>query len=551
MLSTSFLQINYKFMRYLFILLSLLSIHLSAQKAKHNVKPKLVVGVVLDQMRPDYLIRFNKKFSQKGFNRLLKNGNECVNAFINYLPSYTGPGHTCIYTGSVPSLHGIASNDWFDRNTGKSVYCTQDNDAKNVGGTLKSGKMSPKNLWATTITDELRLASNFKSKVIAISVKDRASILPGGHTANASYWMDDSNGVFMTSDFYMKSLPSWVSDFNTINYASKLMNQNWNPLLPINNYIESTSDDNKYEGKFAGEYAPTFPHNTSNLKLSDIKKTPFGNEILTLFAKEVLKNEKLGQGDETDFLAISYSSTDYVGHQFGPNSIEIEDTYLRMDQEIEKLLSFLDAQVGEGNYTLFLTADHAVAHNPQFLMDNKIPAGYFFGKVLKDTLNKFLLTKFQHPKMVNEIGENFIWLNDSLLKNSTYKKEEIIAEILNFCNQKEEIQFAVDMNNIDKAMLPSIIKEMAINGFVAKRSGDILLLLNPAWLDAYAKTGTTHGTWNPYDTHIPLIWFGAGIQKGKTMQQVYMTDIAATLATLLHIQMPNACIGKTIEEVLK
>ena len=551
MLSTSFLQINYKSMRYLFILLTLLSINSSAQKAKNSTKPKLVVGIVLDQMRPDYLVRFNKKFSKKGFNRLLNNGNECINAFINYLPSYTGPGHTCIYTGSVPSLHGIASNDWFDRNTGKSVYCTQDNEAKNVGGTLKAGKMSPKNLWATTITDELRLASNFKSKVIAISVKDRASILPGGHTANASYWMDDSNGVFMTSDFYMKTLPTWVSNFNEQKIASKLMNQNWNTILPIENYSESTSDDNKYEGKFAGENATTFPHETAKLKISDIKKTPFGNEILTQFAKEVLINEKLGQGNETDFLAISYSSTDYVGHQFGPNSIEIEDTYIRMDQEIEKLLAYLDAQVGEGNYTLFLTADHAVAHNPQFLIDNKIPAGYFLGNVFKDTLNKYLNTKFQNPKIINEIGENFIWLNDSLLKNSMLKKDEIITEIISFCKQKEEIQFAIDMNNMDKSMVPSTIKEMAINGYVAKRSGDILLLLNPAWLDAYAKTGTTHGTWNPYDTHIPLIWFGAGIKKGKTVQQVYMTDIAATLATLLRIQMPNACIGQTIEEVLK
>jgi predicted AlkP superfamily pyrophosphatase or phosphodiesterase len=198
-------------MRYLFILLTLISIQLSAQKAKNIVKPKLVVGVVLDQMRPDYLIRFNKKYSQKGFNRLLKNGNECVNTFINYLPSYTGPGHTCIYTGSVPALHGIASNDWIDRNTGKSVYCTQDNDAKNVGGTLKAGKMSPKNLWATTITDELRLATNFKSKVIAISVKDRGSILPGGHLSDGSYWYDYATGTFITSTYFKKELPTWLS----------------------------------------------------------------------------------------------------------------------------------------------------------------------------------------------------------------------------------------------------------------------------------------------------------------------------------------------------
>lgn len=542
-------------MRYIIILLTFFATNVFAQKSKNNAKPKLVVGIVLDQMRPDFLVRFNQKFSQKGFNRLLNGGNECVNTFINYLPSYTGPGHTCIYTGSVPSLHGIASNDWLDRNTGKSIYCTQDNDAKNIGGTAKAGKMSPKNLWATTITDELRLATNFKSKVIAISVKDRASILPGGHTANASYWMDDSLGEFMTSSFYMNALPTWVINFNEQKNAAKLMNQNWNLINPIETYTESMVDENKYEGKFTGETTTSFPHETSKLKLSDIKKTPFGNEILTQFAKEVLNNEKLGQGNETDFLAISYSSTDYVGHQFGPNSIEIEDTYIRMDKEIEKLLSYLDAQVGDGNYTVFLTSDHGVAHNPQFMIDNKLAAGYFFGKVLRDSLNNHLNKTFNlQPATINfvkEIGENFIWLNDSLMKNSTLNKDEILAEILAYCKQKEEIQFFIDMNHIENAVVPSSIKEMAVNGFVGKRSGDILLLLNPAWLDAYSKTGTTHGTWNPYDTHIPLIWYGAGIQKGKTIKQVYMTDIAATLATLLHIQMPNACIGKTIVEVLK
>jgi predicted AlkP superfamily pyrophosphatase or phosphodiesterase len=524
---------------------------LHAQKSKGVPRPKLVVGVVLDQMRPDYFYRYQSRFSANGFRKLLEEGNVCENTFINYLPSYTAPGHTCIYTGTVPSLHGISSNDWIDKATSNNVYCTQDNNAKNVGGTAKAGRMSPANLWATTITDELRMATNYRSKVIAISVKDRGAILPGGHTSNGSYWMDDSNAVFMTSDFYMKELPEWVRNFNQKNMARTYLQKNWNTLYPIETYIESSADDNVYEGRFAGESSTAFPHKTAGLNLNDIKRTPYGNDIVFDFAKEAILNEKLGQGSETDFLAVSFSSTDYIGHTFGPNSIELEDAYLRMDKTIELLIDLLNTEVGEGNYTLFLTADHGVAHNPQYSADHKMHAGFFYTSQMKTELNALLLRKFGKENMIQEISENFVWINDSVLNAFHISKQAVLTEIRDAVKYKNGIHYAVDMQHVQESNLPAKIKEMAINGYVEKRSGDILLLLNPAWLDAYSKTGTTHGTWNPYDTHIPLVWYGWGIQKGVTRREVYMTDIAATLATLLHIQMPNACIGKTIEEVLK
>ncbi|MBK8145332.1 MAG: alkaline phosphatase family protein [Bacteroidetes bacterium] len=534
-----------------FLLLMLSFTSMVAQNNKGVDRPKLVVGVVLDQMRSDYLYRFYNRLSVKGFKRLMHDGNVCENTFINYLPSYTGPGHACIYTGTVPSLHGISSNDWIDRESGANVYCTADIEANHTGGTVKAGKMSPKNLWSSTITDELRLATNFKSKVIAVSVKDRGAILPGGHTANASYWMDDSNAVFMSSDFYMKELPSWVKEFNDRKLAKTYLQNNWNTLYPINTYTESTTDDNLYEGKFIGETATKFPHVTANLPVNDIKKTPYGNDIVLDFTKEAIVREKLGQGTATDFLAVSFSSTDYIGHAYGPNSVEIEDCYLRMDKTIEQLIDFLDAEVGDDQYTLFLTADHGVAHVPLFLKDHKIPAGLYFTSTLKTELNGLLAQKFSKQNIVKDISENFIWINDSVVNAYNLNKFQISQEIIRHIRFKKEIHYAVDMHEMVGSNLPNKIKEMAINGFVEKRSGDILLLLNPGWLDAYSKTGTTHGTWNPYDTHIPLIWYGWGIQKGITRKEVYMTDIAATLATLLHIQMPNACIGKTIEEVLK
>jgi predicted AlkP superfamily pyrophosphatase or phosphodiesterase len=538
-------------MRYIIFLFVFLSTHSFAQKIKSAKKPMLMVGIVVDQMRQDFLYRYAERYSTQGFRRLLQQGNSCENVFINYLPSFTGPGHACIYTGSVPSLHGIASNDWLDKMTGNAVYCTQDEKATNVGGNVKSGKMSPKNMWASTITDELRLASNMKSKVIAISVKDRASILPGGHLSNASYWLDDSLGQFMTSSHYMKALPNWVTNFNALEKAKNYLSNDWTTLFPIETYTQSTTDDNQYEGKFVGEINPTFPHKLSHLKPSDVKKTPFGNSLLIDFAKQAIEQEKLGQGIETDFLAISFSSPDYVGHLFAPNSVEVEDTYLRLDKDLSNLLSYLDEKVGDGNYSLFLTADHGVAHNPQFLLDHKMPAGYMFGSVLKLSLNTQLNEKFSVTNLVKDVGENFVWLNNKSIDSAKINRQEIINFILSQLASNQDIHFAIDMQNIHQAVVPQKIKDMATNGYVANRSGDILLILKPAYLDAYAKTGTTHGTWNPYDTHIPLIWYGWGIKKGISYKTHSMTDIAATIASLLHIQMPNACIGEAIDEVIK
>ncbi len=523
-----------------------------SQSKKNKVeRPKLVVGIVVDQMRPDYLYRFANRFSKDGFLRMMEEGNVCENTFINYLPSFTAPGHACVYTGSVPSLHGIASNDWTERESNTHNYCVEDKTANNVGGTIKAGKMSPKNLWANTITDELRLATNFKSKVIAVSVKDRGAILPGGHTSNGSYWMDDSNGVFMSSDFYMKQLPDWVIDFNKKNRAKFYMQKDWEPLYPIETYIESTVDDNAYESKLRNETNTSFPHKTSTWPLNDIKKVPYGNDIVLDFAKEALLNEHLGKGQETDFLAISFSSTDYVGHYFGPNSIEVEDTYLRLDKNISSLFELLDREIGEGNYTMFLTADHAAAHNPQFLLDQKVPAGFLFASTIKNDLYSKLEKKYGEKNILSNVYDNYIWLNDSLIQTRNLDKNEIKKYIIDVLKYRDEIQYVVDLQNTETTAIPYKIKQKIINGFVEKRSGDLILILKPAWLDAYSKTGTTHGAWNPYDTHIPLLWYGWGIKQGQTTKEVYMTDIAATLATLLHIQMPNACIGSAIQDVLK
>jgi predicted AlkP superfamily pyrophosphatase or phosphodiesterase len=537
------------------ILLILLFLNLGnssfAQKVAKATKPKLVIGIVVDQMRYDFLYKYQQNYTETGLKLLINNGHNCENTFINYLPSYTGPGHACIYTGSVPSIHGISSNDWIDRQTGKDVYCTSDTTEKNVGGTLKAGKMSPRNLLTTTITDELRLAQHFNNKTIAISLKDRASILPGGHTANAAYWMDDTLGDFMTSTFYINELPAWVTNFNNKQLAKNYLSTDWITILPLNKYTAFANDNNAYEGKFKNETSTAFPHKLNMLKYAEVKKTPFGNTILFDFAKETIVQEKLGKTNYTDFLTVSFSSPDYVGHMYGPNSVEIEDTYVRFDQELSEFLQYLNKEIGVGNYTLFLTADHGAAHNPQFLIDHKIAGGYFAGSVFKKELNNYLNTLYNDTLLVKDVGENFVWYNHKLLKEKNIDRDILTKQIIDFALAKKEIQYATDMLHPNETLMPSILKEMAINGFNYKRSGDILLIFTPAYLDSYSKTGTSHGAWNTYDTHIPLLWYGNGIKKGVTNKTVYMTDIAATLATLLHIQMPNGCIGNCIESVVR
>ncbi|HEY2721862.1 MAG TPA: alkaline phosphatase family protein, partial [Chitinophagaceae bacterium] len=370
-------------------------------------RPRLVVGIVVDQMRWDYLYRYYDRYGNGGFKRLLNEGFSCENTMINYLPSFTAVGHSTIFTGSVPAIDGIAGNDWIDQLTGKHHYCTDDSSVQSVGAAgAADGRMSPRNLLVSTITDELRLATNFQSKVVGVSLKDRASILPAGHTATAAYWLDDSTGRFITSTYYMKQLPEWAVKFNNKNRIKQLIENGWNTLYPVATYKQSDADNVPYEGKFTGETTSTFPH---NLKLiysknkGSFRQTPFGNTLTLEFAKEIVDNYQLGRGSATDFLTINVASTDYVGHQFGPNSIEIEDTYLRLDKDLSDFFQMLDNKVGKGQYLVFLTADHGAANSIGFMQAHDLPADYWASGKVADTLNKMLTEKFHTSMLVRSL----------------------------------------------------------------------------------------------------------------------------------------------------
>jgi len=544
---------------YLLFSLSLLSCSITLAQTKKTAanltkafpaevaRPKLVVGLVVDQMRWDYLYRYYNRYTNGGFKRLVNEGFSAENTYIPYTPTYTACGHTCIYTGSVPAIHGIIGNDWYDPETKKNMYCTEDTSVVTVGSTPSSeGNMSPKNMLSNTITDELRLATNFRGKVIGISLKDRGSILPAGHAANAAYWYQGSTGNWITSSYYMNEVPGWIADYNKLKLANKFYAKNWETLYPIETYVNSTSDEQAYEGK-----SSTFPHSLAQFtdkNYDAIRSTPYGNTITLDLAKLAILSEDLGKDNITDFLAVSCSATDYVGHQYGPNSIEAEDTYLRLDKDFEEFFNYLDKQVGKGNYTIFLTADHGAAHVPGFMQKNKLPAGVVSDRDIASKLNTYLNDKFKVNNLVLRSMNNQIIFDHEKTDKGEVSFDVIKSASIDFLKKLDGFANVVDISRISQSTLPEVQKKMITNGYNAKRSGDLYYILNPNWFNG-SSTGTTHGNWNPYDSHIPLVFMGWGIKPGASNKTHYMTDIAPTLAALLHIQMPNGNVGEPITEI--
>ncbi|NQW36974.1 MAG: alkaline phosphatase family protein [Flavobacteriales bacterium] len=518
-------------------------------------KPKLVVGIVVDQMRYDYLKRFDSKFGADGFKRLLKDGYAINNAHFNYIPTYTAVGHTSVYTGTTPFYHGIISNNWYDKELKKSIYCVDDDRYETVGAKT-GGKKSPYRMLSTTVTDQLHLAQNMKGKTIGVSIKDRSAILPAGHTANAAYWFEgNTEGKFITSTFYMDKLPKWAADFNNSDKAKKYLNTPWVTKYPINTYTESIADDNPYEGMFKGETSPTFPHNLAKLQKENggydiLKASPQGNSLVKDFAEATILGENMGKGAFTDFLALSFSSTDYIGHMYGVDSKEIEDTYIRLDQDIADLLNFLDTQVGIANYTVFLTADHAAVPVPAYLKSLKIPADYIDVKGLVGRVTEITKKFFNATDLVENTSNYQIFLDKERIYELGLDVNMVAQTLADELVSFKGIYKTVTAHTMQTTSFNDGILKYLQNGYNQKFSGDVLLVPMPANI-AYPHTGTTHGSGYNYDTHVPLIFYGKGIKTGQSNTYYPIIDIAPTMATLLGIEFPNATSGKVIGEVLK
>ena len=526
-------------------------------RSQNTAKPKLVVGIVVDQMRFDYLTRFGGRFGDEGFNRLLNDGFNCKNHHFNYMPTYTGPGHASIYTGTTPENHGIIANNWYDKFLDSKVYCVSDTSVTSLGTKSKKDRMSPKRMLATTFADAIRLHTQFQSKTIGISIKDRGAILPAGHTANFAFWFHGkSEGNWVSSSYYADTLPNWVTNFNNNQSVDKYL-KTWKTLYPLNTYVASGKDDSLYEKAFVGEKSPTFPHELLKLmkinKGYDILKTsPFGNTMVTDFAIETLINENLGQDAHTDVLAISYSSTDYIGHTFGVNSVELEDTYLRLDLELGRLFKELDNRVGAGNYTVFLTADHGVVQVPRLLQDHKIPAGYIDFVLLKAEVATFLKQTFKIDDLLSNISSQQVFLNYEVIEKNNLELSVICKKLQHFLIQHPQMLHVFTREQLSNRNMTSLVGQLVQNGFHQRRSGDLAFVLNPATISGNANSnkGTTHGSPQAYDTHVPLLFYGKGIKKGSTYTKTQVTDIAPTISALLGIALPNACTGNVLNDVI-
>lgn len=526
-------------------------------QVKGNLKesPKLVVGIVVDQMRYDYLTRFAPHYGADGFMRFIDNGFNCKNNHFNYAPTSTGPGHASVYTGTTPATHGIIGNDWYDKELDAEVYCAGDDTYRSVGTAADAGKMSPHRMAVTSITDELRMHTQMRGKTIAIALKDRGAVLPGGHTANAAYWFHGENeGKWITSSYYMEELPEWVQDFNASGKAQSYKRA-WNTRKNIDAYVESGPDDNAFEGLFKGEATPTFPHNSMPLLdqtavFDLIKDTPYGNTLTTDFALEALERELLGQDAFTDFLAISFSSTDYVGHKFGVNSKEVQDTYIRLDEDLARLFMALDQKVGAGEYTVFLTSDHGAVEVPGYLASHKIPAGYIDFDAMWKEFSTFLKYKYGTTDIVKNFSNYQFFLDHDIIANLDLDPEVVqrtIAKEVLVYGFVDRVYTAHQMwNNQYTSGIPYILQ----NGYHQKRSGDVLLVPKPAYVN-YSSTGSTHGSAQIYDTHVPLLFYGKGIKKGSTVERTEIPDIAPTIAALLGISFPNGATGRPISKVLE
>ena len=517
--------------------------------AKSAARPKLVVGMVVDQMRWDYLYRYADRYTANGFKRLLHDGFSCENTLINYTPTITACGHTCVYTGSVPAIHGIVGNGWYSREVGRNMYCAEDTSVNTVGSYSAAGKMSPRNMLVSTIGDELRLSNNFQSKVVGVAIKDRGAILPAGHSATAAFWFDASAGNWITSTYYMNELPAWAKEYNDQKWPVQYLKTPWTTLYPIETYKLSTADDKAYEGRFKGASNSAFPHDLSD-QPGSIASTPWGNTMTLEFAKKALEAYNLGGGAVTDMLAISLSSPDYVGHQFGPNSIEIEDTYLRLDKDLAAFFDYLDKKVGKGQWTFFITADHGVAHVPGFMEENKLPGGVWEDGTSLTSLNEQIKTRFGVNKALLAFSNYQFYLDHTAIASAGKSAKEITDFVIAQLLPLKAVANAFPLRELNQTTLPEPMRSMIANGFNVKRGGDIQIVLNPGWIEG-SKTGTTHGLWYPYDAHIPLVWMGWGIKPGKSNRTIGMTDISPTLAAMLHIQMPNGSVGKVIEEITR
>ncbi len=593
--------------------------------------PKLVIAILVDQLRYDYLERFHDQFPEGGFRLLTDQGAFMTFARYNYAPTITAPGHASVFSGAPPAMHGIIGNDWFDKRAKKAIYCCADTTVNGVGTTKSSGKMSPRNFIGANFADQVRL--HYRTKVVGISMKDRGAILPAGKKPTGAFWYEGSSGNFITSTYYMNDLPAWVKAFNEKKIPASFIGKKWERLLAEDQY--ERADTMPGEGNLAGEKTPTFPHivakpdkapakvvaedepgdpgttstpasttisgtatttsitpttpatsgtstastgtgsgvkptGTSSLvKTTDkqpataaatpvkesydnIIPTPYSNQLLAEFARAAIEGEHLGEGKGPDLLTVSFSAVDACGHKFGPYSQEVQDVVLRLDRELAGFFSYLDKRVGLKNVVITLTADHGVSPTPEFAAQENFGGQRVDEAVLVGDLIAKLGEQYGTGGILlqKRIFDGHIYFNHDVLRSLKVAPNDVVNFIREWAFNTGKFQAVYSREQLLDGRAPGLIGERVTNGYNAERSGDAVLIYKPFTINWGGKTGTTHGSPYSFDTHVPVLFYGAPFKPGRYADEFYITDFVPTLSAALHMTAPPMAIGKPQVKVL-
>lgn len=522
-------------------------------------KPKLVIGIVVEEMNYNQLEKFHDKLGENGIKRLINEGTYFKNASYEYLLTQSAPGHATIATGAEPSFHGITSDDWYVPLKNEMINCTKDVSVNSIGGSFESGLHSPINLLVSTFSDELAIATNKKAKVFSVGLRESSAILSAGHAANAAYWFDNPTGTWMSSSYYMDTLPVWVNDFNAMKFSDTYLNSTWNLLRPMKDYADCLPDSNSFEAGFNN--INYFPYDLRKLRTKNVinykndysllRETPFGNSFTTDFAIRLIQNERLGKNDVTDYISICYSATDYIGHRFGPSSVEMGDAILRLDDEIKKLVTFLNDSIGKKNILIYFTAAHGISEIPTVLQKNRIPSGYFQQNQALQLVRSYLNAVYGEGDWVKGFSERQVFLNRTLIEDARLSLDDVQRKIARFLVQFTGVEAAYPYSAFEANDFGNGNLKKMINSFSPQRSGDVIVILNPGWVEKETDHVTNHNSPYEYDSHVPLIWYGWTVNRATVIRQVNMTDIAATLSTLCKVPYPNACTGEPMFELFR
>ena len=513
--------------------------------------PKLVVAILVDQLRYDYLERFHDQFGAGGFRRLMDEGTFMTFARFNYCPTVTGPGHASFFSGATPAQHGIIANDWFDKRTGKMTYCVADATVTGVGTSWNAGRMSPRNFIGANFSDMMRL--QYRSRVIGISMKDRGAILPAGKRPAGAYWWESASGNFVTSSYYATELPEWVKLFNGRAKAKAFIGQKWERLGDPKWYL--WPDQAAGEGNLAGEKTPVFPHTiaaSATEGFENIMPTPFGNQLLEEFAKAAVDGENLGAGPQPDVLSVSFSSLDYCGHKFGPYSQEAQDVVLRLDRQLADFFTYLDTKLGAEHYLTVLTADHGVGPTPEFSSGQGFDGQRSDPVALVGELMAKLSERFGPARylLTPRIVEGNLYLNPDTLKEKGLSIAAVTDFVRDWALGTGKVQACYSREQLLDGRAPGPFGERVVAGYNAERSGDIVLIYKPYTISWPGSTGATHGSPYSYDTHIPVLFGGKAFRPGRYADEFYITDIVPTLCTIMRLDEPPGSIGKPMVKIL-